>query len=293
MSRNQPGPHIDPAIWPQAREKAIVDLVNGIEVAGELARVKESRRGFFRNAAALFTGREARERDAIETALVEGQISLVQWIGWLLESQAETDYAVARIAAKLVQTRQEIAQRAEEVRSGFARLDERLSSMTHHFEELEDGAVAHVVLNKVFKQAESLQFAPLVLGFWVVDRLWWSDFGAFQRSQRTQRRLADELMQLAVVSLKELLADRLSTSATDLVDLHALSQDLGPPEVLGYLAAGGDALSAPLHRVLSGETDPQAAWPLSLPKWTSPERIADRLMHESMITSRRRVHGQE
>ncbi len=281
------------AHWPQLREKEIVDLVNGIEIAGEIVRVKKSRQGFVNNALARLSGREGRERDAIEENVVEGQLALTRWLHAVQCSQIQSDLAIELVARKVASTRRQMVDLSSAINDRLASLESIIAIERARHDDLSDGTFAGAYLDAVLLDARQSALPPLALAFSVADRLWWSDFGAFVRRPGSQTKLARQLSEIAIQSLGDVISSRLEVGLHSPIDMEALAETqrtIVEPDAatIQYLAAGGDVLTAPIHHLIAGERS-GGAWPISLPRQTSPGRIAARMMHESQWVARARV----
>jgi len=283
-------------IWPQLEQKEIVDLVNGIEVVGEIVNFKKTRVGFLRSAAALLSGREGRERDAIEEGLIEGQMTLVHWLHYVQSSQIATDLAVETVTRKLIATRQQLTHMSAEVKSRLDAMENSIERERERISDLVNGVTAQVVMQRIFKEVEGSTLPPLVVAFAVADRLCWSEFGTFVRQPGSHQKLARELSDLATQSLSKLLCSRMGESSPSRLNMHGMVEQcktLTEPDksIVDYLACGGEPFAAPIYYLLSSTAGLSQAWPQSLPQITSPVRIADRLIHESQWVAKVRANN--
>ena len=194
--------------FPQLREKAAVDVVNGLEVVDDHLEWQEEDRGsFLQRLWDGVTGASARRQQSIDRG-VQGVLSgMNDWLQALHAAQYKSDIAMERVAKRLSETRQGVMRlqtRHEQLRDEVAALGRLLGK---HVDEISNqisdlqGESARGRAWDAVARAESRwgsrrfdAIPPLLRVLLASNELYWSDFGAFLRLKGTDSKDACELV---------------------------------------------------------------------------------------------------
>lgn len=285
-------------IWPQLSQKVLVDFINGTQVAGELVRVRSERKGLLARAGAVLTSRGAMENHLIHTALVEGQLTTISWLEAMQAAQADCDLALARVARAVKAHRDRCQSRDVEVDQRFSLIEQALARLSDEQRQIRIELNARNELHWALNDARDLQdVSAFGRAFYVVDRLWWGAFGGLVRSPPAgQEENVQRYMREARQEVGQLLIQAIGTSRSSLIDVKNLLVDShiyngAEAETIRYLASGGDIAMSPLHFLAAGNE--LSALPLTLPRQSSADRIADRLWSEAKWTAEGRINHED
>ena len=279
---------------PQLTEKAIIDLVNGLEVVDDHLRCR-STRPFVERIWYAVTGRASHEQYLIDINLKTGLEAVTAWAQDIQAFQAKSDLALDVVAKKLTETRTALDRQAAR-QSG---LKKALSQMQQHIDGLKQRVEEIVARDKAKDQRDILLshwedtqgrvISPLIQIFLTIDTLWWGDFGRYCRlAQDTQD--VNTLVELTCRKIAERLATGLEhTAFYDFIAVETLLSSVvritdEQRELVCYLADRGTADRNPLFQAIArsaqGETDIVQTLP-KLPRAFSPLSLSSRLLHES------------
>jgi hypothetical protein len=228
------------AIEEIVREKAIVDLVNGLEVVDDHIRLRAPPRGILARTWDGLTGASARRQQNIDRNMAAGLRAASEWLTALQAAQLQSDLALGRVVDRLLETRRgvmRLQERHEALAAEVSLLAERLDAWrnagTREIEninarltlvEARDSAGRHLDVElSCWGQAEWRSVPPAVRLVTLMSRLYWGPYGRFLRGWPE-----DE----AASMLRALLRNRVR-------DL--LVEDFGSAGMLDY-----DALVAPI-----------------------------------------------
>ena len=290
---------------PQLTEKAVIDLVNGLEVVGDHLRCR-STRSFVERVWYATTGRASREQYLIDLNLKTGLETVEKWVRDIQKFQAKSDLALAVVAEKLTEARIALdrhALRQSELEAALSQIQQRLDGLTQQVNELEARNKANDQIDLLLHQWEERMgriCSPLVQVFLTIDELWWGDFGRYCRLVRDTQD-DDTFIDINRHKLAEHFAAKLTLKAYDFIAVETLlSSVMKIPdeqrELVCYLADRGTVDSNPLFQAIArsaqGETDIVMKLP-KLPRAFSPLSLSSRLLHESDRATQRRLRYDE
>ncbi len=285
-------------VWqyhPQLTEKAIVDLVNGIEVVEDHLRCRNPERPLLNRIWSAVTGKTLREQYIVDINLMTGLDAVSEWLQDLQMFQAKSDLALALVSEKLVETRDQLADGLDEVTAAvdsvLKEVDARLESVCRRVQELEmrDKARNHLDLIITCSGNPSLRkLPPLAQAFIEIDELWWGDFGAYCRMMGSDE-VKTQLVKIAHGKLSELFAHRMGLAIHEIVATEDLLRPLAnlgknESELIAYLADYSAANRIPLIRTIAcfaAERLDCRETPNMLPLALSPSGLTNRLILES------------
>ena len=279
---------------PQLTEKAIIDLVNGLEVVGDHLRCR-STRPLVERIWRTLTGRASREQYLIDINLKTGQEAITAWVQDIQAFQTKSDLALALVTEKLTETRTALGRQAAR-QSGIEKtlscMQEHLDRLTQRVGELESRVKAEGqrdILLSHWEETQGRVVSPLIQIFLTIDELWWGDFGLYCRSAQDTQNV-NTLVELTCRKVAERLAARLENTAFyDFVSVETLLSSVAritdeQRELVCYLADRGTADRNPLFQAIAcsaqGKTDIVQKLP-KLPRAFSPLSLSSRLLHES------------
>ena len=278
---------------PQLTEKALIDLVNGLEVVDDHLRCRNTR-SFVRRIWYAITGHASHEQYLIDINLKTGQEAITAWVQDIQAFQTKSDLALSVVAEKLTETRTALgrqATRQSELEAALSQIQQRLDGLTQQFNKLEARNKADDQVDLLLHQWEERLGrirSPLVQIFLTIDELWWGAFGRYCRLVRdTQDR--EDFIDNRRRDLAKHFAAKLSLKAHDFIAVEMLLSSVEKipdeqREIVCYLADRGTADSNPLFQAITlsaqGETNIVTKLP-KLPRAFSPLSLSSRLLHES------------
>lgn len=289
---------------PQLTEKALIDLVNGLEVVSDHLRCRATPRPMFGRLWHAVTGRTSREQYLIDINLKAGLEAVTAWLQDLQAFQAKSDLALAVVSDKLAETRTELGGYLIDVQAAIDKTLEEVHTqfdmVTKRIEELETRDKAKSQLDLLIYRGKAPIYRalpPIAQVFLEIDELWWGDFGRYCRLAR-DAEVVGQLIELARYKIGELFASRLGLSVREILAVEDLLRPIAAlpkeeSELVTYLADHGSPHRAPLmHAIVSatgGDIDLQAA-PQTLPRALSPLGVSARLLRESRLATTETRH---
>ena len=279
--------------YPQLTEKAVIDLVNGLEVVDDHLRCR-STRPFVERIWYAVTGRASHEQYLVDINLKTGLEAVTAWVQDIQTFQTKSDLALTVVTKKLLETRTALDRQATR-QSGF---EKTLSQMQGHLDRLKQRVGELEARNKANDQVALLLHqweermsrihSPLVQIFLTIDELWWGAFGRYCRLARDPQD-HDTFIEINRRKLAEHFAAKLALKAHDFIAVETLLSSVEKipdeqRELVCYLADRGTADRNPLFQAIArsaqGEADVVTKLP-KLPRAFSPLSLSSRLLHES------------
>lgn len=281
---------------PQLTEKAIIDLVNGLEVVGDQLRCR-STRPLVERIWRTLTGRASREQYLIDINLKTGQEAITAWVQDIQAFQTKSDLALDVVTKKLTEARTALgrqAARQSELEAALSQMQQRLNGLKQRVDELESRNKANDQVDRLLHQWEERMSrirSPLAQTFLTIDELWWGAFGRYCRLARDaqDRHDFDDFIDNRRRDLAKHFAAKLTLKAYDFIATETLLSSVTKMpdeqrELVCYLADRGTADRNPLFQAIArsaqGETDIVQKLP-KLPRAFSLLSLSSRLLHES------------
>lgn len=194
---------------PQLTEKMLVDFVNGLEVSADHIRVQTSVNGsFFARTWSGLNGESALRQNTINQHFAESLNTVATWLQNLQGQQIQSDLAIAKVADKLVETRQGLMMLAArhqslnlEVKGILIEIDLMKNDhqqLSARLDQVDLGRLATQQIEAVFdkwKAGRLGHFPILARLFLVFDELYWGDFGNYCRKCGLEHREIQRLLQ--------------------------------------------------------------------------------------------------
>lgn len=290
---------------PQLTEKAVIDLVNGLEVTDDLLRCRNTR-PFVKRIWYAATGRASHEQYLIDLNLKTGLETVKAWVQDIQAFQINSDLALTVVAEKLAEARLALDNqvfRQSELEAALSQIQQRLDGLTQQVNELEARNKANDQVDLLLHQWEERMSrirSPLVQIFLTIDELWWDAFGRYCRLVRDTQDI-DTFIEINRRKLAGHFAAKLTLKAYDFIAAETLlSSVMKMPdeqrELVCYLADRGTVDRNPLFQAIAcsaqGETDIVTKLP-KLPRAFSPLSLSSRLLHESCRATQRRLRYDE
>lgn len=283
-----------PQYYPQLAEKAVIDLVNGIEVIEDHLRCRAMPHPLVARLWDALTGRTSRHQYLIDINLAAGTKAVTAWLTDLQAFQTRSDLALAAVANTLAQTRDVLGTELIDLRStldeGLAEVRSKLEATTARVDELEMGDKAKTQLEIVALRVKRGTDRPSSVAqlFLAIDELWWGDFGRYCRRARTGESVA-RLIALARHKLEEAFASRPPVGIGEIITVEELlrpvaSLSADEKAVLAFLAQRGVPWKTPLMHAIAAAAQPVAnpeAAALCLPRAFTLSGAVVRLLRES------------
>ena len=284
---------------PQLTEKAVIDLVNGLEVVGDHLRCRHTPSLLVTRIWHALTGRTVQQQYLIDVNLTTGLEVATAWLQDLQMFQAKSDLALAAVAEKLSATRTGFGGRIASLEAMF---EEALRQVHVQLHEVQGQVQELKARDKAKDQLELLLYhwetslgrvlPPLVQVFLVIDELWWGPFGCYCRLARDTTATA-QLLELARQKIAQWFADRVALGARDIIAVEMLLAPVAnlaheTREIVSYLADRGSIHRIPLFQTIArtARRDLDGAPALqNLPCAFSPLSLSGRLLHESRRTT--------
>ena len=292
--------------FPQLREKAVIDIVNGMEVAGDHLRYRDENPGTMVSRVwGVITGGTMRRQQALDRSLEGGLNGIKEWQVALQAAQANSDLAITRLAKHLHKTRrfvmeleaknrhlqQDVTAIKQQLGKLIERTDKRLSDLQEALRRESAQRRAWDAVNLVGSRWESGRFdafPTFLRAVLAANDLYWSDFGAFLRLNETSRQDAAKVCEHARNTLATLtrvtaaeeqqrpraiedwLAALTETSlSADQRDIAIYLLEDAPPDVQPLAASAGIRLRGP-----------DEALPRNLPRLMLPRYLGEFAGHE-------------
>lgn len=204
---------------PILKEKMIVDLVNGIEVSKDHLVVRSKRSNIFSRLWDDVSGTSSDRQQRIDQQFQKSLETICTWLQRLQIEQIGTYKATTIISNKLLETREAIRQLANSHFELRSKMDlfineikefersacSKFNSLTDEIENLGLRQSAMIHLDDVFYAWEAgvkyQAFSPLIQLLLVLEELYWSPFGAYDKVNPEFR---NQLRDRCIVQLKKL-----------------------------------------------------------------------------------------
>ena len=192
--------------FPVLNDKMVVDLINGMEVAKDHIRYRETRQTLFNRISDSITGKGAVRQQLLDQNIVEGIEGMIGWLNHLQFQKLQTDRAVTIVATKLSETRECVAhlvnnhvilrEKVQDLTSkideAFAQVDERLQSINETVQKLGQKISAMAAIENAFCKWQAgyyERFSPLAQLILVLEELYWGPFGFYDRQNPELREI--------------------------------------------------------------------------------------------------------
>lgn len=235
-------PHAEQEYWDLARQVPVLDdlmvvnLVNGLEVAGEQLRYQQGRQGLLLRTWDALTGASVRRQQLIAQTHQEGLKAASAWLHHLQSQQLQSDFVITRVAHKLRETREgvmrlaaahralgaEVAGLRQQFGEALASLEARHSELDRRLDRLSCRIEARHEIDRVFSAWQSGRlfagFQPLTQFLLALCTLYW---GPYRRYEQESTDLRMTILDKGLVELRRL-------GAFDRHDLLSDAQWLAP-----------------------------------------------------------------
>jgi hypothetical protein len=280
---------------PQLIEKALVDLVNGLEVVDDQLRFQARPTGLVCRLWNSFVGEQSRRQHLIDEIVYTSLESVTAWLQDIQAFQTQSDLTLTIVTDRLTETRLQVENLSTEfedaIDMALSNFAGRLEGIECQVSEIDLRSKARLQLDvqiQRWMQDNEEDLPPVGAVFLLIDRLWWGDFGGYVRRADDDKAKAD-LVEIAQNCIGDCLAVRLNLNPKDMLQtaslmmpLKSMSRENG--EVISYLADKGDSRRTPvLHaytKAINGESM-ESLVQSNLPYVLSPLGLVGRLIHES------------
>ena len=179
-------------VFPQLREKAVVDVVNGLEVLEDRLRWRDENPGSFLGRLwAGLTGASERRQQAVDRSAQGVLGGMNEWLHQLQAAGAESDIALARVSDRLQETRQGVMRLQERQQELERLLEEHIEHTENAFLELQQALSVESERSRAWEEVSATDarfrtsryevVPPLMRVLLATDGLYWGRFGAFLR----------------------------------------------------------------------------------------------------------------
>ena len=272
-------PHLEP--------KALVDLVNGIDVARDHLRVAEKTDAKFSTRfLAAITGKTQAHSTRVAAMLVEGLEANIDWLKDLENDSKEWNLALGFVARHMhtLGRRLDTVDNANTELREFFHVDRmRVTRLEQYREasEAEKAGERHLKLIVArWSDANCYGYPPIAVALSITSELWWGDFGSYVRAETSDRKRSEcwEIAQSEVVKLVALAGDTttkwLSPRDAVLAPLEEVS--VLEREAMQLLALPNVAARTPLLNLIADQTQSVEALPIVF----SPSGLTKRVFLE-------------
>ncbi len=233
------------------REKAIVDLVNGLEVIDDHIRFRAPRDGILARTWDSLTGASTRRQQEIDSNVASALRAAGEWLTALQTAQLESDLALGRVVDRLLETRRgvmRLQERHNALAAEMSRLGEQLAAWQDvglrgladlgarlTLVEARDSAGRHLDLElSCWRQSDWRSLPPALRLVTLMSRLYWGSYGRFLRHW-PEDEAAGMLRDLLCNRVAELLAqDHAGSRMVDFDAFVAPIRDLPEGNRQGY-----------------------------------------------------------
>ena len=212
-------------VFPRLREKAVVDVVNGLEVVEDHLRWRdESPNSFLERLWDDLTGASARRQQAVDAGVRGVLRGMNEWLQGLQAAQTKSDIALARVAERLLETRQgvmKLQRRHRELKDEVValerQLEDHIASTKGRLSNLQQALVvestrsragdAVLLVKERWRTRRYEAVPPLLRVLLAANDLYWGDFGAFLRLKGSDDEDACQLVRDARDVLANMASD--------------------------------------------------------------------------------------
>lgn len=197
------------------KDKAIVDLVNGLDVSRDHQKVIDSQ-GFLSRVANGFSGKNQKRQGEVNKVLTEGLESTVSWLTELTESVTTSNLAIQKVNERVDNLSNQLVNLTGNYLSTRSKL-QQLSEFTSERLSILESDILNLRLEVKAKTQLDLVFSKWAAGEWhqlpvanrcfiTLEELRWGSFGDFIRSCAGKDR-EDYLMLLKNRVIEQLALD--------------------------------------------------------------------------------------
>jgi hypothetical protein len=229
---------------PQINEKSLVDLTNGLDVIDDHIEFSNpDNTGFLTRLWRHVTGESDRRQHAINQHISTSLKSLEGWLLYLEKNSIKSNMGIIKISNKLLETRQallliknshdKVKQDVDIILGRLSEVDVKCKQLDDRIDRVDAGRLAEQQLSAVFDRwkARRLHAYPILLRvFFVLDELYWGDFGNYIRHHKPNRaeakRLLYQLQDKALIQFEQDWKDFHGESSVNISWQHVLLQEI-------------------------------------------------------------------
>ena len=292
--------------FPQLREKAVIDVVNGMEVVGDHLRWRDEHPGSILSRFwDSVTGETARRQQTLDRSVGGVLDGVKEWLTALQAAQANSDIAITRVAQRLRETRRfvkDLEAKDQDLQRDVTAISQRLDEHIKHtdkqlsqvYEKLRRESARNRAWDAVngigprWKKGEFDAFPPLLRALLAANALYWDEFGAFLRLDGSDEQDVTKLCEharntLGVLAYELLPAGQQGPATIEdwLAPLAATCLPAERRDVAAYLLEDSlcddQPLAASAAARLQGSDEPL---PRNVPRLILPKYLGDFAMRE-------------
>ena len=277
---------------PHLPTKALVDLVNGIDVAHDHLRVaKQTDSKFLQRLLAGITGKTQARMTRVSAVLVEGLEVTTDWIKDIEASLKNNILAVEFVANNLhaleqrlinanIELREEVRETLHVAITRFGQIHEALEGRVLAIERENAGNRHLKLIVARWSDANCYGYPPIAVALSIVSELWWGDFGSYYRAETSDRARKD-FLEIAQSEVAKLVAQADDTTTKRFSPREAVFAPLERVSVLEreamqLLASPNVVARTPLLNLIADQTQSVEA----LPKVFTPFGLTKRVFLE-------------
>ena len=273
---------------PHLSAKALVDLVNGVDVVRDHLRVSEKSDAKFSNRfLAAITGETQARLTRVSAMLLESVEATTDWLKDIEASLAGNDLAVGIVARYLHTLDRRLDSANIELRETLhvatTRFEQKYEALEGRVLSVEGENAANLHLNLIFARwsdDKCYGYPPISVALSVASELWWGDFGSYVRAE-TSTKKRNDFLEIAQLKLAELVALAGRTTTKRLLPRDAVLEPLEKLSVLEreamqLLASPSVVARTPLLNLIADQTQSVE----SLPTLFSPSGLTKRVLLE-------------
>lgn len=271
------------------KDKAIVDLVNGLDVSRDHQKVLDSQ-GFFKRIVNDVSGKNKNRQGELNKALTQGLESTVIWLTELTESVTVSNLAIQAVNTRVDKLSLTLSTLADDYLNTRSQL-QRLSDVTFARLSALESDIANLRLEVKAKTQLDIIMSKWAAGSWdnlpiasrcfiALEELRWGSFGDFIRSC-SKKEKSDYLLLLKNKIIDQLACDS-GLATKDRIDsnfwIKAQSQD--SLEAISFL---GNWCIEHKHPLTFYFTQEWSERPIYMPNIISPDKLGFYLVDEIFL----------
>ena len=262
---------------PHLPTKALVDLVNGIDVTRDHLRVAEQTdSNFLKRLLAGITGETQARMTRVSVMLAENLEVTNERLNDIEIGLEESDLAVGIVASYLhtlerrldsanIELREEMREALHLTTTRLERKYEALEGRVH-IVELRDAAEMHRdLIFARWSDSNCYKYPPIAVALSIASELWWGDFGSYIRAEKDVTKRSD-FLERAQFPMAELVARAGDTTTKRLLPRDAVLarlEEVSTPErkVMKLIASPNVVARTPLLNLIADQTQSVEALP--------------------------------
>ena len=262
---------------PHLSTKAMVDLINGIDVVRDHLRVAEKTNAkFSRRFLAAITGETQARMTRVSAILLEGQEATTDWLKDIEAGLAKNRLATTIVANNLHALKRRLdrsdnatSELRETLRVATTRFEQKIEALEGRMLLSEQRDAAELQRDVIFARwsnANCFNYPPIAVSLSIASDLWWGELGSYVRAETSAKQRSD-FLEITLLRMAELVALAGDTTTKRLFPRDAVLAPLEKVSVLEreamqLLALPNIVTHTPLLNLIANQTQSVEALPI-------------------------------